>query len=105
MEPQEENQGGVAMDDAPTLISGIPTSQKVTTVSADGDSMDCVLTHLHLAFDQPGLNGEKPLDPPDSSAFLSSCSCGDITTMSFHFLEEFADKEPSKSSSMKKFLP
>nr|XP_043624646.1 uncharacterized protein LOC122596181 [Erigeron canadensis] len=33
--------------------------------SPDGDVIDCVLTHHQPAFDDPMLNGTKPMDPPE----------------------------------------
>ncbi|KAI9168889.1 hypothetical protein LWI28_003388 [Acer negundo] len=35
-----------------------------TIQSPDGDIIDCVETHLQLAFDHPKLKGQRPLDPP-----------------------------------------
>ncbi|XP_022131433.1 uncharacterized protein LOC111004647 [Momordica charantia] len=36
-----------------------------TIQSADGDLIDCVLSHQQPAFDHPNLKGQKPLDPPE----------------------------------------
>ncbi|KAL8124705.1 hypothetical protein AgCh_012380 [Apium graveolens] len=33
--------------------------------SPDGDVVECVLSHLELAFDHPLLKGQKPLEPPE----------------------------------------
>ncbi|KAK7386777.1 hypothetical protein VNO78_27113 [Psophocarpus tetragonolobus] len=36
-----------------------------TILSPDGDVIDCVMTHMQVAFDHPLLKGHKPLDPPE----------------------------------------
>ncbi|CAI9092978.1 OLC1v1028364C1 [Oldenlandia corymbosa var. corymbosa] len=36
-----------------------------TIQSADGDLIDCVLSHQQPAFDHPKLIGQKPMDPPE----------------------------------------
>ncbi|KAL8225989.1 hypothetical protein R6Q57_018546 [Mikania cordata] len=35
-----------------------------TIQSPDGDTIDCVLSHLQPAFDHPKLRGQRPLEPP-----------------------------------------
>ncbi|KAF6166314.1 hypothetical protein GIB67_038174 [Kingdonia uniflora] len=38
-----------------------------TIQSPDGDLIDCVLSHLQPAFDHSLLQGQKPLDPPETA--------------------------------------
>ncbi|KAF6157422.1 hypothetical protein GIB67_004360 [Kingdonia uniflora] len=58
-----------ALTDIDTCDQGFVDDERESPLkkSPDGDLIDCVLSHLQPAFDHSLLQGQKPLDPPETA--------------------------------------